>query len=510
MIRFWRSLIRSSSFLRKEVFVIFRQPRLLITLVLGPFLILFLFGIGYRNEARALRTLFVAEANSPIAQQVEEYATTLGPQLIFAGVTDDEEAALNRLRRGEVDVVAVTPVNAMEKIRSNEPAVFSLYHREIDPFQVEYVNYFGQIYIDEVNRRALMAIAQEGQMDASNVQDDLAEARQNASTLREALQAGDESAAQQKRASLRGNLDAVSLAVGASLGLLSGVEQTLGPSDNPGQVSELLNTLSSASEKTESLGGMDGEPQDKDQQIQRVTEIEEDLETLESRLDEFTSISPDVLVRPFRSEAQSIATIQPDAADFYTPAVIALLLQHLAVTFAALSIVRERTVGTMELFRVSPLSAGEALVGKYLSYMLFGALIMALLTLLLIYVLQVPMLGRWLDYVLVVAALLFTSLGIGFIISLVSSDESQAVQYTMIVLLLSVFFSGFLLSLDLIWQPVRLVSWAVPTTYGIILLRDIFLRGLPPNYQLLLTLFAIGAALFLLSWLLMRRLVTSR
>ena len=149
-------------------------------------------------------------------------------------------------------------------------------------------------------------------------------------------------------------------------------------------------------------------------------------------------------------------------------------------------------------------------MGKYLSYMLFGALIMALLTLLLIYVLQVPMLGRWLDYVLVVAALLFTSLGIGFIISLVSSDESQAVQYTMIVLLLSVFFSGFLLSLDLIWQPVRLVSWAVPTTYGIILLRDIFLRGLPPNYQFLLTLFAIGAALFLLSWLLMRRLVTSR
>jgi ABC-2 type transport system permease protein len=49
---FFRGIIRSSSFFRKEIFEILRQPRLVATLVLGPFLILFIFGIGYRSQAR--------------------------------------------------------------------------------------------------------------------------------------------------------------------------------------------------------------------------------------------------------------------------------------------------------------------------------------------------------------------------------------------------------------------------------------------------------------------------
>jgi len=58
-----RIFIRTSSFLIMEIVEILRQPRLVLTLVLGPFLILLLFGIGYRNEARPLRTMFVVPEN---------------------------------------------------------------------------------------------------------------------------------------------------------------------------------------------------------------------------------------------------------------------------------------------------------------------------------------------------------------------------------------------------------------------------------------------------------------
>ena len=51
---FFRGIIRASSFFRKEIFEILRQPRLVATLVLGPFLILFIFGIGYRDQPRSL------------------------------------------------------------------------------------------------------------------------------------------------------------------------------------------------------------------------------------------------------------------------------------------------------------------------------------------------------------------------------------------------------------------------------------------------------------------------
>ena len=141
-------LVRISAFLRKEIYEVLRQPRLLITLVLGPFLILLILGIGYQNKPRALRTLFVVQKDSAIKAQLEQYATTLGPQLIYAGVTSSEGEALKELRQGKVDLVAVAPLDAYKKIQNNNQAVFVLFHREIDPQQVSYVQYFGNAYID--------------------------------------------------------------------------------------------------------------------------------------------------------------------------------------------------------------------------------------------------------------------------------------------------------------------------------------------------------------------------
>ena len=247
----------------------------------------------------------------------------------------------------------------------------------------------------------------------------------------------------------------------------------------------------------------------KDERLARLDKIDKDITDLDGKLAEFQSIDPSIIVSPFRSETKSVANVQPSISDFFAPAVLALLLQHLAVTFAALSIVRERNVGTMELFRVSPLSAAEALFGKYISYMLFGGVIAAILSALLVFALHVPMLGNWWYFALVIAAVLFTSLGIGFAISIVSQTDSQAVQYSMIILLASVFFSGFIMSLDMLLPPVRVISWLLPTTYGTLLLRDIALRGTDPNWLLLGGLIAIGLVLMLISWRLMRRLIAS-
>jgi hypothetical protein len=49
----------------------------------------------------------------------------------------------------------------------------------------------------------------------------------------------------------------------------------------------------------------------------------------------------------------------------------------------------------------------------------------------------------------------------------------------------------------------------LPTTYGTLLLRDITLRGVDPNWTLLGGPIAIGVALMLVSWRLMRRLIGS-
>jgi ABC-2 type transport system permease protein len=318
------------------------------------------------------------------------------------------------------------------------------------------------------------------------------------------VQNGDEAQAKQKQQGLSGNVDAVSTAVGASLLLLDSVQQQQGAA--AGNTDQVKSTLADLRQNTNQLSDSPGSS---DTRLARLDKIDKDLTDLDGQLAQFQSIDPAIIVSPFRSETKSVANIQPSISDFFAPAVLALLLQHLAVTFAALSIVRERNVGTMELFRVSPLSAGEALFGKYISYLLFGGVIAAILSALLVFALHMPMQGNWGYFALVIGAILFTSLGIGFIISIFSQTDSQAVQYSMIVLLASVFFSGFILSLDMLWEPVRIISWLLPTTYGTLLLRGIALGGSDPNWLLLGGLIAIGVVLMFISWRLMRRLITS-
>ena len=58
----------------------------------------------------------------------------------------------------------------------------------------------------------------------------------------------------------------------------------------------------------------------------------------------------------------------PTVTSFFGPAVLALILQHLAVSLVAMSLVRERSSGVMELFRISPVTAAEVLAGKVLAW----------------------------------------------------------------------------------------------------------------------------------------------
>jgi ABC-2 type transport system permease protein len=216
-------------------------------------------------------------------------------------------------------------------------------------------------------------------------------------------------------------------------------------------------------------------------------------------------LGSDVLVNPFTVDTTPLSNIQFTPTDFFAPAVIILLLQHLSITFASLSIVRERRSGIMELFRVAPITALETLIGIVISYLSFEILLAGIITLLAVWLLKVPMFGSWTNYAIAVIVLLFTSLGVGFLISLISDTDTQAVQYSMLLLLASIFFSGFFLDLRLMWQPIKVLAWSLPATYGIRMLQDIMLRGssIPPLIVEGLALIGIG--LFFLNWILLRR-----
>ena len=69
----------------------------------------------------------------------------------------------------------------------------------------------------------------------------------------------------------------------------------------------------------------------------------------------------------------------------------------------------------------------------------------------------------------------------GFLISTVAGSDSQAIQLSMITLLLSIFFSGFFIALESFAAPALVVSYMIPMTHGVSGLRDLMLRGASPS-----------------------------
>jgi ABC-2 type transport system permease protein len=242
----------------------------------------------------------------------------------------------------------------------------------------------------------------------------------------------------------------------------------------------------------------------------QVADLEKDLTDLHEKLTTFRSLDSGVFVSPFSAKVTGLSGGILSVTGFFVPAVIVLLLQHVSITFASLSIVRETRSGIMELFRVSPITAFETLVGKYLSYLFFEIILAAIITTLAVWLLKIPILGRLQDYALAVVVLLFTSLGLGFLISLISETDTQAVQYSMLLLLASVFFSGFIMDLRMIREPITVLAWSLPATYGIRMLQDIMLRGSSVPLLVFLGIAAIGIALFLIDWILLRKKMESQ
>ena len=508
MSSFLRALTRIWAFVSKEWAEVLHQPRLLLTLIIGPFLILLLFGIGYRDEARTLRTLFVVPEDSPMEGYVEKYMAELGDRLELVEIISDAEEADRRLRNQEVDLVVVTPADPYTEINNNEQAVFTLYHYEIDPYEEAYVRVIGRAYTDEINEEVLTLVAEQGKVEAASLQEDTEVALNSVTTMRQALEQGDAAAANSSQQDLQSSVGLLRLATTSSLVFLAAVQETTGNAGNS-EAQVILDHLTNIQQNINTLSNLDPNTADFSAEIAVAEDIETELTEVDSLLTDFQRVDADVLVSPFRSEVVSITTLALQPIHFFVPAVISLLLQHTAVTIAALSLVRERRSGAMELFRASPVSSFETLTGKYISHFSLAILLGVVLTLLTVYLLKVPMLGSWREYFLVLAALIFTSLGIGFNFSLLARTDSQAVQSSMVILLTSIFFTGFFLALHRFWWPVRIVSWALPATYSTSLLQNVMLRGQHMALLLLLALIAIGVVLFFIAWIRLKRQMAS-
>jgi ABC-2 type transport system permease protein len=220
---------------------------------------------------------------------------------------------------------------------------------------------------------------------------------------------------------------------------------------------------------------------DADTSDEELAGLSDQLDELAGTFQQTVLLDPKVIVQPFESATENVVSDSITPSDYFTPASIALLLQHLALTFAALSLVRDRRTGLFELMRVGPLSSIEIIIGKTFAYLLVGCAVASALLAASYFGLGVPIAGSLAWLAVVVVGVLLSSLALGMVLAIISQTESQAVQYAMLALLAGLFFSGFILSTEGLQYPVKIVSLLLPVTYGIESLQDIMLRGRDPS-----------------------------
>jgi ABC-2 type transport system permease protein len=385
-------VVRILAVVGKEITEVMRRPGAIISLVLGPFLILAVFGLGYQGIKRDLNAIVVVDPASKLPTDAATYQKLGIRGIKVVDVMTDRAQAEARLRGDQADVVVVVPSDPISTVESGKQAELIVITDVTDPVLANYTSFMAESMAAAVNREVYRIAAEQGQQYAVTI------------------------------------------------------------------------------------GGKD-----------------------------LSKVPPEVVASPTTPVIQNLAPVEPSIVSFYGTAALALVLQHLAVTLIALSIVRERSSGALDRFRASPMRATELVIGKVLAFGLLGAAIAAVSAWLLVSILGVPILGSPAVIALVIGLLLVASLGLGLLISVVSDSERQAVQLALLTLLASMFFSGFVLHIEEFQPAVQAAAYLLPVTHGISLLQGEFLTGSIAQPWQLGALVGIAAFLLFVSWTLLYR-----
>lgn len=167
-----------------------------------------------------------------------------------------------------------------------------------------------------------------------------------------------------------------------------------------------------------------------------------------------------------------------ESTHLFVPGLVAFVLTIVGGLMTAISLTREREVGTMEAMLVSPLRPGQIILGKVLPYLVLGFVNAVTMLALARIVFGVPirgsvvlLLGQCLLYVL-------TALAIGVLISTRTTSQRVAMLMALAGMLLpTMILSGFIFPIESMPAPLQLVSNAIPAKWFLEIIRGIMIKG---------------------------------
>ena len=165
---------------------------------------------------------------------------------------------------------------------------------------------------------------------------------------------------------------------------------------------------------------------------------------------------------------------------FVVPSLSGILAMMIALLVTALSIARERELGTFDQLLVSPARPLEIVLGKTVPAVLIGSVLGTVMIAAGVFLFRIPFTGSpfWLGIGLVL--FIVSVVGIGLMVSSVCQTQQQAILGTFTVAVPLVLISGFATPVENMPEWLQLIAAASPLKYYLIIVRGSFLKTLPP------------------------------
>jgi len=204
---------------------------------------------------------------------------------------------------------------------------------------------------------------------------------------------------------------------------------------------------------------------------------------------------------PYRINVLTRMIYNPELKSVYNfvPGVIAMILMLISAMMTALTIAKEKELGTMELLLVSPLPPLLIIVGKVTPYVLLSFINAVIILLLGVFIFEMPIVGNLALLLGVCVLFVLTSLSLGIFISTKANTQQTAMLASLMILMMpTMLLSGFVFPIESMPVVLQAISRAIPATYFIDILKNIMLKGTGWEFIWYATTILAGMTLFFL------------
>lgn len=182
-------------------------------------------------------------------------------------------------------------------------------------------------------------------------------------------------------------------------------------------------------------------------------------------------------VPPVRLEERAWFNPNLEDRDYFVPGIIANVVLVSTMILAAMTVVRERELGTLERLLVTPMGRFEFLLGKMIPVACVGLFDVLLVAGVGVAWFDVPFRGSLAALVVGSVLFLISSLGLGLLISTYARTQQQAMLLAFFVIMPAVVLSGFAFPIYNMPAAAQYLTYLNPLRYFMVVIRDVFLKG---------------------------------